>query len=467
MHALRFGVCCTLVAWMAADARAQLGTYGAPDPISWSQDNLPAGNTPQVATRTTYVSAVDGSVTAQNIPAPPNAGIGPMLSQPGPAGAGQQEAAGYPGPAVPPANGQTTIMPPGGYMSDAGNCENGDNCGWGACGCCCSPWYASVESLYMSRSQPNTLFTSAQANALVNQGRFDTFNWTWGGQATLGYRFGCCCDWALEGTYWGLVASDTDGQPNIAGPYVTPMNMGLVDIIGTVGGSPNGNQSAADYFDNSPDHHIWREWEAQDLELNVVKNVCGGPCCHAAVDFLVGVRWLRFQDNLDFGAEHPFDGTIYGGDWIYLSDHITNDLVGLQAGFNASYRFLDCWRAFFRPVVGIYDNHMTLDYNLYAASSTTGQQFQGSSSTYANPNYPVHTTNDGFAFLTQVDVGLDWQITRHFSAQGGYRVIAATGMGLADEQVPFYGNDTQMIDAVQRNGSLILHGAFAGMTFAW
>ena len=133
----------------------------------------------------------------------------------------------------------------------------------------------------------------------------------------------------------------------------------------------------------------------------------------------------------------------------FLQDNLTNDLWGLQAGFDSSYRFLNCWRAFVRPEFGIYDNHMTLNYNLYAASSTTGQQYQGSSSTYANPNYPIHTTNDGFSFLTQVDVGLDWQVTQHVSIQGGYRVVAVTGMGLADNQVPFYGNDTQAIDRHQ------------------
>ena len=43
---------------------------------------------------------------------------------------------------------------------------------------------------------------------------------------------------------------------------------------------------------------------------------------------------------------------------------------------------------------------------------------------------------DGFAFLTQVDLGLDWQITQHISTQFGYRVVAATGMGLSDSQIP-------------------------------
>ena len=208
---------------------------------------------------------------------------------------------------------------------------------------------------------------------------------------------------------------------------------------------------------------------AQNLEFNVARTLCGGECNRFGVDFLVGIRWFRFQDGFLFGAERQNDGPTdpYAGDWLYLNDHITNDLVGVQAGFNAGYRFADCWKVFLRPEFGIYNNHMTLDYNVYAVSSTTGQQYQASSQTYANPNYPVHATTDGFAFLTQVDLGLDWQLTRHVSAQLGYRVVAVAGMGLSGSQIPFYGNDTQAISNIQHNDSLIVDGAFGGLTFTW
>ena len=104
---------------------------------------------------------------------------------------------------------------------------------------------------------------------------------------------------------------------------------------------------------------------------------------------------------------------------------------------------------------------------MYAVNATTGQQYQASSETYANPNYPVHATGNDFAFLTQVDVGLDWQLTRHLSLEGGYRVVAVTGVAVADDQVPFYGNDTQAIANIQHNASLLLDGAFVGGTITW
>ena len=80
----------------------------------------------------------------------------------------------------------------------------------------------------------------------VNQGYFNDVNWTWGGQATVGYRFGCCCDWAVEGTYWGLAESNSDGGPGIPGPYVSPMTFGLTSILGTTGGGHRATQRLPD-----------------------------------------------------------------------------------------------------------------------------------------------------------------------------------------------------------------------------
>ena len=205
---------------------------------------------------------------------------------------------------------------------------------------------------------------------------------------------------------------------------------------------------------------------AEDVEFNFVRTLCGGDAVASTSTSSSAFAGSASRTDSSSAPNDATTASAYAGDWLYLNDRITNDLVGLQAGFNASYRFADCWKVFVTPEFGIYNNHMTLDYNLYAVSAH-GTQYQGSSQTYANPNYPVHATTDGFAFLTQVDLGLDWQITRHVSTQLGYRVVAVTGMGLSDSQIPFYGNDTQAIADIKHNDSLVLHGAFGGLTFTW
>ena len=57
-----------------------------------------------------------------------------------------------------------------------------------------------------------------------------------------------------------------------------------------------------------------------------MRTLCGGECDRFSVDFLAGVRWFRFQDGFVFGAERGSDGTTYADNWLYLNDHITNDL---------------------------------------------------------------------------------------------------------------------------------------------
>ena len=267
---------------------AQWGTYGAPDPIPLGQaapwDSYP----PAMASRTSYVTAADGS--GPTLIADPSAGIPPPPSE----SAAVSTMLNQPGTKVYPAAPCGTL-PPAGYIREPGNCDtHGDVCRVG--NGCCSPWYASFDALYMNRNLPNPVFTSYQYSNADNQGYFNNMDWTWGGQATLGYRFGCGCDWALEGTYWALAESDTDGGPNCSGPYATPMTFGLTNILGT-------GQQANAWTDGSPDHHIWLNWMAQDVEFNLVRTLWGGDCNRVGLDFLAGVRWFRFQDGLVFGAQ--------------------------------------------------------------------------------------------------------------------------------------------------------------------
>ena len=81
-----------------------------------------------------------------------------------------------------------------------------------------------------------------------------------------------------------------------------------------------------------------------------------------------------------------------------------------------------------------------------------------------NGTYPVNSSDNVVSFLTQIDVGLDWQFSPNWSANIGYRVVAISGIGLADEQIPVRVNDIPDIAEIDYNGNLILHGAFAGLT---
>jgi hypothetical protein len=144
----------------------------------------------------------------------------------------------------------------------------------------------------------------------------------------------------------------------------------------------------------------------------------------------------------------------------YLSDTVTNNLLGFQFGFDAAYNLCDGVRVFITPKVGIYNNY--LDSNFQAQ---LGNHVTNGYSTYYGTYYPVHGTRNSLAFLTQIDVGADWQFTRNWSARVGYRVVAATGIGFAEDQFPQYICDVPGIQAVQSSSCLVLHGAFLGVTY--
>ena len=81
--------------------------------------------------------------------------------------------------------------------------------------------------------------------------------------------------------------------------------------------------------------------------------------------------------------------------------------------------------------------------------------------------YPVQSHCNELSVLTPDRRGVDWQITQCLSARLGYRLVAATGVGLADNQIPPYLNDIPAIQDIDRNGNLLLHGAFAGVTYCF
>ena len=114
-----------------------------------------------------------------------------------------------------------------------------------------------------------------------------------------------------------------------------------------------------------------------------------------------------------------------------------------------------------RPKVGIYNDHMNQDFRAYlgnGAAATTG-------SSGVAGTYPVCSSRDALAFLTQIDLGLDWTISRCWSARLGYRVLAMTDIALADDQFPQYLVDVPEIAHIDNHSSLVLHGVFAGLTY--
>ncbi|MCE5266764.1 MAG: hypothetical protein LLG00_02625 [Planctomycetaceae bacterium] len=426
----------------------------------------PQYRNPNVYSRpTSQTMAAGQGGAAQTMPAPP---AGPVAAAPAPVADFE-----YAPTPAPQGSGITNQMlaEQGGLSGDPSACSpyrgsldrferaacnpscEGSSCDVGcqqACGC---QWYAGISALALTRSDSPRLWTTYrdghEETQLMNS-QFGT-DWSWGGEARFGRRFCCgCVPYAIEATYWTTEAITGERSCTWPGGYVsTPLAVNYIDF--------NGN-NASNWFNGAEEHRLTRRDEFHNVELNLIREQLAWACDSPwDIGWSVGVRYFRFQEDLTFESRaQGCQWTDLGG-VASLEDNVTNNLVGVQFGFDAAYCLFSGVRFFISPKVGLYDNIMDSDFRCATGDNIPGHTVYG--------YFPAHGTQSGISFLTQIDVGVDWQFSRCWSARAGYRVVAATGMALADSQFPQYVNDIPDIKDVRHTDSLVLHGAFLGITY--
>ncbi len=408
-------------------------------------------------------AAGQGTVGQQPMPAPPpgpspapSPEYGPLAEPPAAQGGMMNQML-----ADPNYYGGDGCGPCGPYRGAVGAIERaacnpgGDGCGYDGCQSgFCGQWYAGVSALVLGRSDAPRFWVSYREGCEGMQLMNSQFSmqWAWGGEVTFGRRFCCdCVPYAIEATYW--TTSDMTGSQ--CADLARRLRQHAADRQvhrfqrrerqGLVHGRPG----AA--------HHT--AGRGQNLEVNLIREQLAWACDSCwDIGWSVGIRYFRFREDLDFETLRQ------GCQWTdpaataCLDENVTNNLIGVQFGFDAAY-CLGCGvRFFISPKVGIYDNFMDSTFQC-----NTGDGIEGHTANYGS--FPACGTKNGLAFLTQIDVGLDWRFSRCWSARVGYRVVAVTGVALADSQFPQYMNDIPEIQNIQHTDSLVLHGAFCGITY--
>ena len=484
-----------------AHAWAQYGLYGAPQPLPWLETRAspvaPAGSAEPAVLDPGVAWQCSGVEPAAQAPASvlprssarrpyvdvpleqalpePAAGPRPVPSLLDGGSFSAQSSGRYGGGLASQAQGQPSAGPAGvpypdtspdcGCYGPSAGLLGGLRGGFLQCGCgedCRPPWFGYVGALVMGRDEPNRVWTSHQYSS---DGRYDAMQlnhtdarmpWRWGGEVRFG-RYFCCGAWAVEATYWTLDVFSTYQQ-------VFPVYYDEVEPLGL--GTPLqfeqlffGAQTAENWFGNGArEHRLWRRNELHNVEINVIRNRLWGQYNTAlAVDWLAGARFLRFEENLLFASlRNGYQWSQPDGQ-AFLDIDVANNLWGFQFGFNADWWCTNNLRFFLTPKFGLYNNHIRHHFHIYRGDGLAGSGIYGS--------FPVDSSRDVFSFLTEVNVGLDWQLTRSLSATIGYRLITATGIALADHQFPQYMVDIPEIARIHSNGHLLLHGAFVGLSY--
>ncbi len=444
MKILHVALLVGFVVLSATTAQAQFGLYGSPEMLNLQE---------ATATPAAYTSyAAPSLASAAAVPKPP--------APPVPAGGTQ--------PARPSVVDQ--MLSESCEPEDCGCADCGCGMTYGAFGgvtgwferaiaggCPAQPvWYASVSTLVLSRDKANQLWTTCDAGDETNKlsGTQDmNMACGWGGEIRFGRRFCGCGHRALEAVYW--TTEPFNGRlmtRNGAAQVDSPLNFNDIFF---------GGAAANLWFNGADEHLLQRRNEFHNVEINMVHYpvFCEG---NGYWDFswLAGIRYFRFEEELLFGSVRAGGTWSHGADQAYLTDQIENNLIGFQLGCDAGYRVAPKWRLFAAPRFGVYNNHIRNFFELHLEDATCATQ-----TAYPGEVYPVSSHKDVLSFLGQIDLGMSYQFSRNWSAKVGYRVVAITGVGLADNQIPNRVADIPTIRNIDTNADLILHGAFVGVEY--
>jgi hypothetical protein len=438
------------VLWTAA-AHGQMGLYGAPEPLPLPlvQSAGYGGNAnidPQAMQR---VSAMPDPLPGAPLPQPP---AYPVPAAQADTGRGFSV---FDGAAQKPAAPAESTPCQGGACAAQGDFFS--RCLGGGAGCDSCPWYASLSALVMTRDNGNKRGLSVESDypsEVLMTTRDANPGWEWGGELVFGRRF-CCNQWSLDVTYWTLCEFKGSATGYFDSCVDSELDFSRVQFNGV---------SANDWFDYSTEHRLWRTDEVHNVELNLTRNHLLGDCGPLSLDLTTGLRYFRFRERLVYGAL-AWDcawGADGGADEAYLNDEVANNLIGFQIGCNAEWRVTPSLRVFVTPKIGIYDNYVQNKFSAYLGDGTPATQDQ-----FSGRSYPVSSSHNSFSVLSQIDLGLAWQIAPRWDARVGYRLMAVTGMGLAENQIPDNVADIPTIAGINSSGSLVLHGAFFGVAYCF
>ncbi|MDZ4778713.1 MAG: BBP7 family outer membrane beta-barrel protein [Planctomycetia bacterium] len=336
---------------------------------------------------------------------------------------------------------------------------------YSGCGDCCTPctprWYVAAGGLYMNRDGSNDFWTTYENNVPFNQMMHspDT-DWNGGFFATIGHRFGCCSQHAIEGSFWMLDPLEGENQVGRTGAntLATPIDLGDV----TIGPNP-----ATFYFDDAQTHRITRHDEIYNVEVNYYYDLLPAAYNRAfSAQLLMGVRYFRFDENLVFSS--VINGSTFGAnggaDEAHLGIRAENNLVGFQIGTRLNYYLTQDLSFFATPKFGIYGNDIQ-----QRVSLASGDGFNGVAAPVGGPvgGFPFESSKRDVSVLAELDLGVNWQLTQRWSVFGGYRLVAVSGLALSDEQIPAFLVDYPAINDIDSNGHLLLHGGFAGVQYAY
>jgi len=253
-----------------------------------------------------------------------------------------------------------------------------------------------------------------------------------------------------EGRYWGLDSRSAEATlGNMPVTQLTGLNSIPIGPWGPVGG----------LYDMADYHQVQRSSEFHSFEWNLINHAttCGGG--NLLYRGLLGLRVMRFRDALHYSA-HSATAFGAGFDQLTYSLLTRNTFVGLQAGGAGEYCLTDRLRLSLGANAGVGQVFIDADQEIRTSTGVLATHPAGGSFSYMN------TAND-LSVFGELDARVYYHLSSNWRLSAGYRVLGLTGVALAPQQIPYAFTDVAELNAVKRDGGLLLHGLTLGAEFSF
>lgn len=278
---------------------------------------------------------------------------------------------------------------------------------------------------------------------------------TFGGIETVVSRRNCSGS-GWEARYWGLYPNSTSNMiDNMPGSALTGLQN--LDYAPTM-------SNVLQVYNAADRHRVTRENSINNLELNLLRNggcFTGFGCRNAYYELLGGFRWFQFDEYFAYSA---INSTAPWPNQLDYAINVQNTLLGLQLGGRTEWCLTDKLRLTTGLRGGLFNNRISHTSRL---ADTAGNEATIMGGPFNGAMYDFSSTKDDLAFLGELDTGFVYQISCRARLNFGYRLIAVNGVALAPNQFPYNFTDANDIQRIDSNGSLLLHGGYAGAQFCF
>jgi hypothetical protein len=307
------------------------------------------------------------------------------------------------------------------------------------------PWYFQADALALRRDPyGNTPFATLgnSTDVALSTSELDR-QFKGGVQFVFGHHFDDT-PYTVEGSFFWIDTWEPSAvRRDVPGTLLSPF-------------SNFGNPAPLPGLDNNRLVTINEFSQLQNGEVNV-KYVVPMLYNGFRASLVTGVRYMSVQEHLYYHSESTLP-VLAGGSTVNLTTRTTNDLIGPQlGGYFEFFSIPHSWVTF--EMKGAICGNTALQETAGSRTNSLGQLVA---------QYDAGDNRVVTAFVGDLELMFNWQITSHCVARMGYQAVWVQGLALASENFgPASGILPNSTATIATGGETVYHGPHLGVEFMW